>query len=184
EFPASPVPLACIVHLRSTLRRAMKGMAILLGVALARPLAMAEVVEIPAVADCTIYQEAPSSNLGALNYLLVGAGRGESTARALLRFDLGEMVPPGATILRATLTMGVPVHLSFGGCFGSGGKAADRSTRSLHPMPAPPRGRGTRIPQRAGRAAAGSRARTTRAGTAASSKSARPKKSKLPPIAW
>lgn len=62
-------------------------------------------VVVPAVADNTIYQN-PSGNSNALGQnIFSGTNGGGSPRRGLIRFDVGAVIPVGATITSVTLTL-------------------------------------------------------------------------------
>ena len=65
----------------------------------------ADIVEIIAVADTTLRESEPATNYGAAPEIRVGAAEGRPESRALLRFNVGTAVPPGATITGARLTL-------------------------------------------------------------------------------
>ncbi len=63
-------------------------------------------ITIPADADTTIYESVSASNFGARATMQAGASSSANArARALLSFNVGAAVPPGATILAARLTV-------------------------------------------------------------------------------
>jgi hypothetical protein len=64
----------------------------------------AEIAELTPSADTTIHGARARYNFGGRAVLKVGTV-GEAEARALLRFDIGSAVPPGSTILGATLRL-------------------------------------------------------------------------------
>ena len=66
----------------------------------------ATTASIPADADTTIHESFPANNFGARATLQAGATTGGSArTRALVSFNVGAAVPPGATILAARLTL-------------------------------------------------------------------------------
>lgn len=72
-----------------------------------------ESVTLSASADNTLY-ESPNGSLsnGAGQYLFAGRTAGGETRRGLLQFDIASMVPAGATILEASLTLHVSRAIS------------------------------------------------------------------------
>lgn len=74
----------------------------------------AEVVTLSPVADTTLFQTAPTNNLGAVTTLIAGATANRSTNRALIKFDLAANVPSDAIIRSVTLTLVVVTANPFG----------------------------------------------------------------------
>jgi hypothetical protein len=64
----------------------------------------AVIVQVPVAADTTLFQSAPDNNLG-LSDLAIGVTGTGGRARALLLFDVAALVPSGATITSASLTL-------------------------------------------------------------------------------
>ena len=73
---------------------------------LCRVIALAATVQLSPAGDAAILESSPGPNLGADSTLQAGIGAaGAARSRALLRFDIGRSVPPGATIVAARLTV-------------------------------------------------------------------------------
>jgi hypothetical protein len=81
----------------------------------------AETVVLVPIADTTLNEAAPDSNLGGHDRLLAGIDGMGRARHALMLFDLGGGVPAGATIDSATLALVVP-----------GGNTSGPSTFVLH----------------------------------------------------
>jgi hypothetical protein len=64
----------------------------------------AEIAELTPIGDTTIYDALANNNFGSKAVLKVGRV-GQEEARTLLRFDVGSAVPPGSTIIGATLRL-------------------------------------------------------------------------------
>ena len=68
--------------------------------------AFAATATIPADADTTLHENAPANNFGGRTSLQAGTSGGAGTrARALLTFNVGAAIPPGATILATRLNL-------------------------------------------------------------------------------
>lgn len=76
----------------------------LLSLVLAAPGATSTITVQP-VADTSIFSLTPDNNWGGATFFNGGTAGNLGINRALLRFDLGGAVPPGSTILSATLTV-------------------------------------------------------------------------------
>ena len=99
--------------LRVGLRSGLVGLCVLL----ADPEGRADSVTLRPVADTSIFESNPENNLGGSAALPVGTINRGLKSRLLLRFDLAGAVPPGATIVDATLVVKVVnaggVHSNF-----------------------------------------------------------------------
>lgn len=71
------------------------------------PMAVADTVALPAIADTSIFSGEPNNNWGGANFFNAGTARNGGVNRALLHFDLGGTVPPGSTIVNVTLNLDV-----------------------------------------------------------------------------
>ncbi|MFM1770426.1 MAG: hypothetical protein RJA22_2955 [Verrucomicrobiota bacterium] len=65
------------------------------------------VVTLQPVADTSLFSLTPNNNWGGADFLNAGTAGNLGINRGLMRFDLGGAVPPGSTILNATLTIEV-----------------------------------------------------------------------------
>ncbi len=74
----------------------MKRIVLLVGLSIPTA-AIAEIISIPAVYDTTLEEGSPTSNFGTRDSLRAGGNVG-GRARALVFFDIGAVIPPGATI--------------------------------------------------------------------------------------
>jgi hypothetical protein len=77
--------------------------------------ARAGTVRLRPVTDTTIFEAAPTNNLGGVVSLAAGTTARSRRSRALLRFDLVGNIPSNATIVAATLTLSVVRAPSGGG---------------------------------------------------------------------
>lgn len=89
--------------LRVGLRSALMGLCVLLG----DPEGRADSVTLRPVADTSLFESNPENNLGRSAALPVGTINRGLKSRLLLRFDIAGAVPPGATIVDATLAVKV-----------------------------------------------------------------------------
>ncbi len=84
----------------------MKNMSLLLALLFLGLLAHAQTtVSVTATADNTIYQSPNTSSNALGQNMLCGTNGGGSPRRGLIRFDLASLIPPGALITSATLTL-------------------------------------------------------------------------------
>jgi hypothetical protein len=67
----------------------------------------ADVVSLQPIADTTLIETAPENNLGGANFFNAGTAGNGSRNRAVLLFDLDEVIPAGSIITSATLTMDI-----------------------------------------------------------------------------
>jgi hypothetical protein len=70
-------------------------------------------VIIPAMADNTIYQNPPGNSNALGQNIFSGTNGGGSPRRGLIKFDVAANIPPGATILSATLTLNCNISRSI-----------------------------------------------------------------------
>jgi hypothetical protein len=82
---------------------AFSGMVLLIGALSLR----ADVVALQPSADTTLFEVAPDNNLGGANFFNAGTTATGFRNRALLLFDLGSVLPAGAVITEATLTLDI-----------------------------------------------------------------------------
>src|SRR5262245_46657474 len=77
--------------------------------------AIAETVRLNPVADTTLFETAPTNNLGRVISLASGTTARSKRSRALLRFDLTGAIPSNATVLNVSLVLSVVRAPSGGG---------------------------------------------------------------------
>jgi hypothetical protein len=78
------------------------------------PNAVSQAVTLTPSADTSLFESALLNNLGGLLTLAAGETASHGPARALIKFDIANSVPPGAQILSANLTVTVVKAPSFG----------------------------------------------------------------------
>lgn len=69
--------------------------------------AWGDIVSLQPVADTSIFSLTPNNNWGGANFFNGGAAANQGINRGLVRFDLGGAVPPGSTIISATVSFEV-----------------------------------------------------------------------------
>ena len=77
--------------------------------------AHADVVSLQTVADTTLFEVAPSNNLGGALFFNAGTAGNGNRNRALFLFDLGSVLPSGAVITDVALTLDIVRQPSTGG---------------------------------------------------------------------
>ena len=80
-------------------------------------------IEAEDIQDNTVAEDFPDNSSGACDSIFAGNTDNGFARRALLRFDVGEQIPPGSVINSVTLTLSIT----------RGGNNAD-STMTLHPI--------------------------------------------------
>jgi hypothetical protein len=77
--------------------------------------AQADVVSLQPVADTTLFEVAPLNNLGGALFFNAGTAGNGYRNRALFLFDLGSVLPAGAVVTEASLTLDIVRQPSTGG---------------------------------------------------------------------
>ena len=85
--------------------------AALIGIASAH----ADVISLQSLADTTLFEVAPSNNLGGALFFNAGTAGNGNRNRALFLFDLGSVLPAGAVITEASLILDIVRQPSSGG---------------------------------------------------------------------